>query len=341
MSLSSAASTPFEVARILADQAGDAAPLAVQPLTGGKNNKVFSVELSNGAVRVLKSYFVDERDQRDRRASEWNFLTHAWKAGVRNVPQPLATDATHHSSWMTHLTGRKFKANEVMAHHVACAAQFVAEINAPGAVAGVLASGSEACFSIAQHIETIERRVARLSTLAPDAPHVERAAQFVDDVLGPAWTDVRDRIQTTYAGEDFAASLTPDRQCISPSDFGFHNALVDADDQLSFLDFEYAGVDDPAKLYCDFFCQPEIPAPLSARDVFLDALRQLPAFEPADAARCRNLLDAYRVKWVCIILNDFLPVGAARRQFANLDEWGMRCLMQLDRAKNKIAQIGF
>ena len=30
-------------------------------------------------------------------------------------------------------------------------------------------------------------------------------------------------------------------------------------------------------------------------------------------ARAHSLLDAYRVKWACIILNDFLPLGSARR----------------------------
>jgi hypothetical protein len=28
------------------------------------------------------------------------------------------------------------------------------------------------------------------------------------------------------------------------------------------------------------------------------------------------LLDVYRLKWICILLNDFLPDGAARRGFA-------------------------
>ena len=52
------------------------------------------------------------------------------------------------------------------------------------------------------------------------------------------------------------------------------NALLAASDKkLRFLDFEYAGWDDPAKLIGDFFCQPAIPAPHSEFERFV-VLRQ-------------------------------------------------------------------
>ena len=41
-------------------------------------------------------------------------------------------------------------------------------------------------------------------------------------------------------------------QVFSPSDFGFHNALLKDNGKLCFLDFEYFGRDDPVKLMADF-----------------------------------------------------------------------------------------
>src|SRR6185503_11886129 len=46
---------------------------------------------------------------------------------------------------------------------------------------------------------------------------------------------------------------------LSPSDFGYHNAVLADDETVRFFDFEYAGWDDPAKLVCDFFNQVEVP----------------------------------------------------------------------------------
>jgi hypothetical protein len=51
------------------------------------------------------------------------------------------------------------------------------------------------------------------------------------------------------------------------------------------------------------------------------------------------LLDAYRIKWTCIILNDFLPLGAARRAFADAGAWAARCASQLAKAEAKLAGL--
>ena len=50
--------------------------------------------------------------------------------------------------------------------------------------------------------------------------------------------------------------LKKEEMIISPSDFGFHN-VINKNNKLFFIDFEYAGLDDPIKLICDFYCQPD------------------------------------------------------------------------------------
>jgi hypothetical protein len=205
-----------------------------------------------------------------------------------------------------------------------------------------LAPGSEACFSLAEHIATVERRVSRLATLDAAAPHAEEAQHLVTDKLFPAWTAVKARIArgADAAGVAMNQELATEDCCLSPSDFGFHNALLDDEGKLTFLDFEYAGRDDPAKLVSDFFCQPEVPVPLALHAHFIDRMADGLGLDAAGIARCRLLLDAYQIKWTCIILNDFLPLGAARRAFANSRAWAQRCAEQLAKAKAKLAGLG-
>ena len=83
------------------------------------------------------------------------------------------------------------------------------------------------------------------------------------------------------AGAGLRNELGPRARCLSPSDFGFHNAIRRASGELCFIDFEYAGQDDPAKMACDFLCQPEVPVPDACRERFLDAA--LAAEAAADA----------------------------------------------------------
>jgi hypothetical protein len=329
------------LANRLVGSAGRGRADALIRLDGGKNNQVYRVATDTGDAVVLKSYFSDPRDTRDRLAAEWGFLKHTWSRGVRAVPEPLASDAAARAGLYGFVPGRKLLATELKPHHIDAAIDFVLAVNAAPRNLEALAPASEACFSLADHIATVERRVARLATLDPRAPHVQQAQRVVDEVLLPKWNAVKARLigDARDAGLEIGHALRPEECCLSPSDFGFHNALADETGRVIFLDFEYAGRDDPAKLVSDFFCQPEIPVPLYYHAGFLTRLADGLELDDAGRVRCRILLDAYRVKWSCIILNDFLPVGAARRTFADAGAWDIRCQKQIKKAEAKIGEI--
>jgi len=319
--------------------AGRGEPRALSRLAGGKNNQVYRVDTGMERPLVLKRYFIDARDQRDRLGAEWNFLSAAWSRGIRCIPEPLAYDATAHAALYGFVEGRKLTAAEVASAHVDTAIDFVLAVNArPRAE---LAPASEACFSLSEHIATVERRVARLAALDPGAPHARDARLFVSSRLKPAWEAVKSRlaVEASQAGLAMHDRLSPADCCLSPSDFGFHNALVDEAGRLSFLDFEYAGRDDPAKLVSDFFCQPDIAVPLAYHAAFIARLADGLMLEAKGRARCRLLLDAYRIKWTCIILNDFLPLGDARRTFADESDRATRCAAQLAKADTRLSGL--
>ncbi|WP_315763358.1 MULTISPECIES: aminoglycoside phosphotransferase family protein [unclassified Bradyrhizobium] len=325
------------LAQRLTAEAGRASPRALTRLAGGRNNQVYRLDTDDGPL-VLKRYFTDARDSRDRLGAEWSFISHAWSRGIRVVPEPLACAPTEQAGLYSFVEGRKLTAAELTPDHVEAAIDFVLAVNERPRPA--LAPGSEACFSLADHISTIERRVARLAKLDDDVPHVAEARQFVAS-LRLIWDAVKGLIEARalLGGLAMDAPLSVDDSCLSPSDFGFHNALIDEAGKLTFLDFEYAGRDDPAKLVSDFFCQPEVPVPLALHGHFIDRLAQGLGLDAAAVARCRLLLDAYQIKWTCIILNDFLPLGAARRAFADTGAWAQRCAEQLAKAEAKLALV--
>lgn len=321
--------------------AGLAGPVALDRLPGGRNNRVYRVTVANGMEVVLKSYHADARDGRDRLGAEWAFLTFAWERGVHDVPQPLASDAASRAGLYGFVRGRKLGAGEVRATHVSAALDFVCRVNA-GSNPEALAPGADACFSLADHIAAVDRRMAHIGTLDAAAPLREDAERFIAGYLVPAWDGVRERILRGARERDIAmdARLGPEQTCISPSDFGFHNAILGSDGKLTFLDFEYAGRDDPAKLACDFFCQPDVPVPLSHYDTFLSGLGEGRGDAAKLATRCALLIDAYRIKWLCIMLNDFQPIGAARREFAEPGARADRCVRQLARVTRGLELIG-
>ena len=322
----------------LCAEAARPAPVGLHPLPGGKNNRVFRLTLEDGSQLVLKSYFQHPNDTRDRLGAEWAFLNHVWARGLRCVPEPVAHDRVAHVGLYGFVAGEKLAAAAVSAAHVREAADFVCALNA--GPLPTLRAGSEACFSITDHLERIDRRVNRLGVLDPEAPGVDRAAGLVERLLKPHWSRVRAGIVEGCTAAGLAAEnpFSDGDIIASPSDFGFHNALWQPGRGLCFLDFEYAGLDDPAKLAGDFFSCPEIPTPGEHFSFFVDVLCRRLGLSDAARVRMGLLREAYRIKWACIVLNDFIPHHDARRRFADQGDRTARCAAQLDKAAALIAE---
>jgi hypothetical protein len=319
------------LAASLAAAAQQPPPKALHRLSGGRNNRAFLITTEAESL-VLKLYHADSRD---RLGAEFAFLTCAWQRGLRDIPQPLARDPARHAALYSFVPGTRLRPEEVAPWHVEAALDFVLALNAAGNAP--LGPGAEACFTAGEHIATIARRLARVDTIEPTDPASTAAATFVATRLRPAWTQVHTRL-VAHLHQAGIALEAPTASCLSPSDFGFHNALVDGQ-RIGFLDFEYAGRDDPAKLVCDFFAQPELPAPAALFNTFVARLVAGLGLNDQDAARCHALRAAYRVKWACILLNEFLPRDAARREFATEAPVAARRASQLERAAAQLTAI--
>jgi hypothetical protein len=142
--------------------------------------------------------------------------------------------------------------------------------------------------------------------------------RWVQEELRDRWREVRAAVERLCAQkqQSLDAELVPVERCLSPSDFGFHNALRQADGMLRFFDFEYAGWDDPAKLICDVACQPEVPVPRSLWEDFRSQVLAVLPHAEWIAWRVAWLLPVHQLKWCCLVLNEFLPDGRSRRRFS-------------------------
>ena len=121
-------------------------------------------------------------------------------------------------------------------------------------------------------------------------------------------------------------------RCISPSDFGFHNALENNNKEIYFFDFEYAGWDDPVKLIGDFFCQPQVPVPLKYFQEFSNTVLDYSKNKEYLIARAKASFPLFQIKWCCILLNEFLPKHLGRRAFAgNVNNIEEKKLVQLQK----------
>ncbi len=280
----------------------------VSPLSGGANNHLFSCRSPEGEL-VIKRY----REQNfgaevSRRQAEITFLKHVSQTAPEFVPQLLAAHEFYEMIALSRVDGVTYPPGARVADSdIEAAIRFYRQINeGRELVARYPIAAREGYLSITEHLAHIDQRLAALS-----AGHVpvdtRRAARTVIDAVKRRFDVAKETSLRSIATGEVTDQLPPENVQLSPGDFGFHNAMRRGSTPI-FIDFEYAGVDDPAKTVADFFLQPKVPiaAALFGQVAAVMAI-SLPAV--ALTARSRLLGRLLSVKWLAIIL---APLDAAR-----------------------------
>lgn len=316
------------------------APERVTRLPGGANNLVLEVVL--GSSRYLaKAYFRHKNDPRDRLGAEFGMLTFLWRHGVRDIPEPLQADVDRQIGLFEFVDGRRLAPGEVTGPDVRQLADLLivlwrlrGEPDAEG-----MAPASDACFSLRGFIENTGGRLQRIRTALEQGGAIEEAGDYIRGDLAPAWERIGRFVEAgaREAGLNMEEVLERARQTLNPADHGFHNTLREANGRLRFLDFEYAGWDDPAQMICNAFLQPAVPLPTRQRKPFLRRMFK-GLGDPALAPRCRLAYPVIGFKWACIMLNEFLPVSEERRRFAGTRPEDRR-REQLEKSRRRLREM--
>ena len=304
-----------ETARRVAARLLGADVESVEPMGGGRNSRVYRVAGPDRSRYALKAYFRHESETRDRLKAEFEGLGFLWRQGVRCIPQPLAADPQDGYALYTYVEGQKVPTDRLAASDIDAAVRFLARLKELAGAAGSepLARASEACFSGNELMANLQMRLDRLTRLPDDAAGRPMLREFLDDELMPAL----DRITSWSRGHlPWDCELPREQRTLSPSDFGFHNALRLESGEWVFLDFEYFGWDDPAKTISDFLLHPGMELAFERRRRFADGLRSVLGDDGRLADRVKHLFPLFGLKWCLILLNEFLPADRLRRQFA-------------------------
>lgn len=333
---------PSEAEKIV-QQATGSRVAAVKMITHGRNSRVFRVDCDSGKSYAVKFYPQPAADGSNRLDNEWRALKFMQQVGINNIPRPISCNKKMKAAIYSYIHGttvvefNKNDINELLS--------FLHKLKRACGKGGAsrIPPAAEACFSGAQLELNLRTRLRRLRELTPEDNLVKEMHRFLDRNVEPQMTSALKAAVTCLPAEAWYKELPEIFRTLSPSDFGFHNALR-TENGLNFVDFEYFGHDDPVKATCDFLLHPAMEPDEKEMRFFYTGMLEIFKNDHEFEQRFKSFLPFFHLKWITIMLNEFLHSGLERRRFAAGKELSGQDLrkIQLEKATdflNKDQQI--
>ena len=292
-----------EVQAFLAAQGFSHPGASRRKLTGGGRHEVCLVE--KGERKAVLKLHASPRGTGKLDSFEHELRCHQFLAAhlPEHVPALLGADSSSRALLFECVEGTRPCAEQINLALVGKMASFLIAANRPEfrarAAKADIPFASEHGFSAWHHLRNAQQRIAALLATSAGDPITSEMRDFVRDELSSSLQLWQSRCHT----QEFDHTTSP---VFSPSDFGFHNVLLRGDGRCSFLDFEHAGWDDPAKLVADFTLQPDFVLAPALAASFAEELARSGYFGHSLLGAVNSLLPVQAVKWTCIVLNPFL-----------------------------------
>lgn len=300
----------------------------------GKNSKIFIATTDTGAMYCVKQYMARAGDTRDRLGTEFRAFAFLWQYGIRVIPKPVAYNHKKSIGVYSFIPGKTLRAKSISDDHVLQAIALLANLHRIRTSKHLpyFSVASEACFSMNELVKNIQ---TRKNTLMKISNQYASLHQFLTKQWDPVWMSVLGYIKQKTKGNLFSASapLLEEYRTLSPSDFGFHNAILDTNGTVTFVDFEYFGWDDPAKLIVDFLFHPGMRLTNKQKTLFIKNAASIYINDPTLAKRFPVFYLLLGFKWSLIMLNCFLDTPMSSWKWRNVAS------VQLVKAKNNLDAV--
>ena len=280
--------------------------ISVKKLKGRGNSRIYKLSSNKNNI-LLKDYPNLSVDPRPRMQAEVNALNLVKDLG--KTPKVLAFDKHQNIALYEWIKGEsKFKIED---NHITQALNFIENLQDLEGK-DTYSEASEACFSAKQLMKQINLRFDRLLNTKNN-----ELDEFLVCTFRPLLKKVFESSEKNWPSSNLEKELPKSMQALSPSDFGFHNAILKESGDLIFLDFEYFGRADPVKLIADFIWHPGMKLNNSQKIDWVRGAFGIFKNVPELVTRFKLAWPLYGLRWSLIVLNEFLDDGWHKRAYAN------------------------
>ncbi len=328
----------------------------IERLIGKKLNKLINIpHLGNNRSYVVttygeaskyfvKVYYRGNKNLKRKSAVEYQSLKYLWNNGIRSIPEPFIYDKENKIAVFEYVEGQRIDRRKLTNEDILEVISFIRSLYrlSKSEKNGYPYDASEACFSVKEITDNLSNRLNRLSFYAKENRE-EKLQEFLSEKLSPTFEKIKNWCKEACREKkiSFRKKLPKSYRTLSPSDFGFDNCLRRKTGHLVFLDFEYFGWDDPAKMISDFLIHPRINLPDKFKKKFINETIAIFERDKKLKERLKVVFPLFGLKWCLIMLNEYLPENFERRVFAaagSLDKKRI-CALQLSKAKRMLEKI--
>ena len=292
-----------EVIKIIAEEMTGDQINHIEPVIGGRNSRIF--RLNNGKVNyALKFFREDTHNTRDRFDRELEALTLFIENVIHCVPKIINQDRVNNCILLEWIDGEPIYDFDL--EDITALVDFVKVVHeiSKSIKSNEVRLATEACLNGNEIVTQINRR---LEILLPAGKKHPELLKFLNEEFIPAFKKITNWSRETYQKKnmDFGRDIISNQLTLSPVDIGFHNCLR-TENQLFFLDFEFFGRDDPAKLVADSLQHPGSLIGKKHNDYFGTALNSIFKGDEQFQDRLKCLSPLFGLKWCMIMLNPFI-----------------------------------
>lgn len=293
--------------------------ISIKKIGQSGNSKVFRVTCEDDNVYASKFYCQSTVDGLSRMEVEFSAINFMWDNGIRVIPKPIASDLKNQIAVYEFIDGSEILSKEVSEEDIDRITEFLYTLKKLTLLkeSKRFCPASEACFSIKALIENIQNRLERLKALDFERSIYKTMQRFLVEEFIPALDVLTKRAKAKMNGATFSSQLPYNLRTLSPSDYGCHNALRRKNGEMVFLDFEYFGWDDPAKMISDFLLHPAMDLSDQLKYRFVEKILNLWETDANLEKRLEVIYPLFSLKWCLILLNEFIPDNLQRRLFAS------------------------
>ena len=275
----------------------------LKQIKGHGNSRLYKMKLSNKKINAIKYYPDKILDNRPRLEIEYETLKFLRNNNINNVPKVVTKIENLNIGIYEWIDGKKLKNPKMK--DIDQAIVFIKKLKklSNNVKAKKIQLATESCLSAGVLINQIENKLNKLIKIKSK---YKKLANFLDDTFIPLWLKVKVIGLKKWPISSRNKLLNKSKQILSPSDFGFHNSLK-KNGRITFIDFEYFGWDDPVKLTADFLWHPSMSLKKIHMNKWKKAMKKIFINDNDFYNRLNASMPLFGLRWVMIILNEFLP----------------------------------